>query len=189
MFAFFQKKKCSFHLAASSALSAGVSWQPLGYDSCLAFTPSFRQSHRFSAPVATATAAASSFPHWQIFFFMGEDLENELSADFLLGLYVSSNRKERKKKKRPMESWKPAAHAVGLEAEALQKRSAFHYCYIVSFLMLTQGVKCKRGQRGKPNCVHCTGCYWASGLAVTCGFILFSSLCHFSGVTWGGVRN
>lgn len=85
-----------------------------------------------------------------------------------------------------MESWKPAAHAVGIEGEALQKRSAFHYCYIVSFLMLTQGVKCKRGQRGKPNCVHFTGCYWASGLAVTCGFILFSPLCHFSRVTWGG---
>lgn len=79
-----------------------------------------------------------------------------------------------------------------IRAKKKKRRSAFHYCYCVSVSFLTQSQRLKMQTRpekkGKANCVHCTGWCWASGLAVTSGFILFLLCAIFLGVTSGSRR-
>lgn len=119
MFAFFERKKCSFHLAAASAVRAGASWRPL----CVVF---FCPESR----------------HWL-------------------------------QQRRHSRGGTRGSQRPTLMGHALQKRSAFHSCCIVPLEIRTQGVKCKRDLRGRASCVRSPGGRWASGLAVTCGFVPF----------------
>lgn len=104
---------------------------------------------------------------------------------------IGKKRKEKREEKKGLWSHgNQRPTPLGSRGEAVQKRSAFHYCCIVPFLMLTQGVKKKKKCIAREENQTVSAALDGTGLlglAVTCGFIPFLLGDVFPRVTLGGV--